>query len=72
MKTFNEPAEAGVRALLPIGFCRPLHGLGLIFALTQGSASLHPGLYASGCSAGSLSASTKIVFGQERGGNFYQ
>ena len=43
----------------PAELCRPLYGLWRIsFTLTQGSASLHPGLYSAACSAGSLNAST--------------
>jgi len=34
-------------------FCRPLRGASDNNAVTQGSASLHPGLYGYACSAGS-------------------
>src|SRR5216683_3550192 len=62
----SEPAQAGGRDL-PCGLCRPFHGLDQFsHALTQGSASLHPGLYASACSAGSLKGSTKGILDRTR------
>src|SRR5712691_2873986 len=71
----SQPAQAGGRDVR-CGLCRPFHGLDeFSHALTQGSASLqhpsgaaplgtplHPGLYASACSAGSLKAANKVVF----------
>src|SRR5438445_2939371 len=70
----SQPAQAGGRDVR-CGLCRPFHGLDeFSHALTQGSASLqhpsgaaplgtplHPGLYASACSAGSLQGSTKVI-----------
>src|SRR5712691_8292548 len=57
----SQPAQAGGRDLL-CGLCRPFHGLDeFSHALTQGSASLHPGLYASARSAGSLKGLTRII-----------
>src|SRR5712691_743253 len=62
----SQPAQAGGRDL-PCGVCRPFHGLDeFSHALTQGSASLHPGLYASACSPGSLKGSTRVILDRTR------
>ncbi len=59
----NRARETGDRTRMIEALCRPLRGLRDNFgSQTQGYASLHPGLYASACSAGSLSASKRVLF----------
>src|SRR3989442_10241973 len=55
-----QPAKAGGRLLNTD--CRPFHGFDGFLRITQGSASLHPGLYASACCAGSLNVSARHNF----------
>src|SRR4030095_11336943 len=57
-RVISEPVERATESS-ERGNYRPFHGLNNFFCrVTQGSASLHPGLYASACSAGSLNGSS--------------